>query len=166
MKCRTKPETFDWFVLKDSITIVRADGKANVIGHPGDVLLIGEDALLRILERATFASIYQPLKKSGAPPPDKPTVQRAAAPAPDPPQKISITEAVRQAVAEKPRTHQEVLTRVRELVTYRDVDGQSVSSLLCQLRSQNRIYKSDEDLTWRMATPPPDLRDRKGVAHV
>lgn len=61
----------------------------------------------------------------------------------------TITDAVKQAVAETPRTNAEVLDFVKRAGF--ESDGSVVSTLLGQLRIKGYCYKSDEDLKWHLA---------------
>lgn len=60
----------------------------------------------------------------------------------------TLTDAIRAAVRERPRTSPEVLDAVKRAGF--DSDSRTVSTILCQRRKANEMYK-DEDLKWRFA---------------
>lgn len=61
----------------------------------------------------------------------------------------TLSAAIRAAVREAPRTNTEILDAVKR-EGFPTTDSNSVSTLLCQFRKANEIYK-DEDLKWHMA---------------
>ncbi|MDE2097833.1 MAG: hypothetical protein KGL39_11340 [Patescibacteria group bacterium] len=61
---------------------------------------------------------------------------------------LSITDAIRAAVREAPRTNAEVLDAVRLMGI--NTESSTVSTILCQRRAANEMYKG-EDLKWHFA---------------
>ncbi len=61
----------------------------------------------------------------------------------------TLSAAVREAIAERPRTNEEILDYV--LARGFESNSQKISAMLCYLRKQNGIYKDDRDKTWHGA---------------
>lgn len=61
----------------------------------------------------------------------------------------TINGAMREAIAERPRTNEEILDYM--LARGFETDSKKVTANLCYLRARNEIYKDDRDKTWRMA---------------
>jgi len=64
--------------------------------------------------------------------------------------KVTLSGAIRAAVREGPKTNGEV---VRYLLDhgFPDASSSTVSTILCQRRKANEIYKDDDDLKWHIA---------------
>lgn len=62
---------------------------------------------------------------------------------------LSVSEVIRQAIREKPRTNQEILDYL--LSRGYKVNSKDVMDRLCYLRSRNEVYKDDRTLAWRPA---------------
>ncbi len=72
--------------------------------------------------------------------------QRTAQIAPKP---LGVSEAIRMAIAAGPKRNDEICA----FLGARGVESESgtISTILCQMRKRNEIYKSDEDFKWRPA---------------
>jgi len=68
------------------------------------------------------------------------------------PKPPTVSDAIRMAVRDRGRTNEEV----KDFVLAQGVETNSVtiSTMLCQLRKRNEIYKDDRDLKWRKAERP------------
>jgi hypothetical protein len=62
----------------------------------------------------------------------------------------TLSGAIRAAVAEGPKTNGEVLRYVMGH-GFPDADSGTISTILCQRRKANEMYKSDDDLKWHVA---------------
>lgn len=71
----------------------------------------------------------------------------------------SLSAAIRAAVADGPKTNGDVLRWV-QAHGFPAVDSSTVSTILCQRRKANEMYKDDGDLTWRMADAVERVRAR------
>jgi hypothetical protein len=116
-----------------------------------------------VIDRETFLSMYEPTAVAVPTPAPSQLVRRKATkkvaakraaapqpitePRPAPSPKLTMRDAVRQAVAERPRTNIEIAARVRELGV--EGDSKVISTVTCQLRSDNEMYKGEfPDVKW------------------
>jgi hypothetical protein len=67
---------------------------------------------------------------------------------PEPEKKMSMSEAIRQAIRESPRTNAEIHDAIKRMGI--ETDSSTVSTILCQQRALNKIYKGS-DLKWHFA---------------
>jgi hypothetical protein len=65
------------------------------------------------------------------------------------PKPLSISEAIRMAVRGGPKTNEQILDFCRSRGA--NTNSGTVSTILCQMRKKNELYKSDQDLKWRPA---------------
>jgi hypothetical protein len=65
---------------------------------------------------------------------------------------MGISEAIRMAVRGGPKTNEQILDFCRSHGA--DTNSSTVSTILCQMRHRNEIFKSDQDLKWRPAQKP------------
>ncbi len=79
----------------------------------------------------------------------RPAFTLSDAPVPPAPPRQTLSQAIRDAVIESPRTLPEVMDAVRRN-GFPQADSSTVSTILCQRRRANEMYK-DEDLKWHMA---------------
>jgi hypothetical protein len=66
---------------------------------------------------------------------------------------LTVSGVIRAAIEAGPKTNQDVA----DYVEARGLKpgSQTVSTLLCQMRKRNEIYKDDRDLRWHQAIQPP-----------
>lgn len=125
-----------------------------VVSARASVTATAKKMKLKLLFAEMGGRLYVKIDGQQSPPKTPATPNKGR---PDGPPK-TITDAIRIAVHERPRTNGEVLSRVKQLGF--DSDSGKMSALLCSLRTGREIRKDDADLCWYPATVPgKDAKD-------